>query len=153
MSLLDREDYEPVVGISLAGVRKVPRRNLAVRFAFGAGVSTIAAMIGIFVGLRPGGLMLAFPAILPATLTLLVQEESDRKAADDDLGSVLGALGLAAFAATAWWLLPRVGAPLGLTGAGLAWLGASTGCYFAVRGVAASRWRRRRQRGRRGQSA
>ena len=142
MSLLDREGFEPVVGLTLGDIRRIPLRDLAIRFAFGVGISTVALLIALFVGVRAGGLMLAFPAILPATLTLLVQEESERKAADNDLGSVLGALGLAAFAATAWWLLPRDGAPIGLAAAGLAWLGTSTGCYFAVRGIAALRWRR-----------
>lgn len=135
MSLLDRKDFEPAVGFSLDGVLKVPRRDLAIRFAFGAGISTVASIIAVVIGARAGGLMLAFPAILPATLTLLVQEESDRKAADDDLGSVLGALGLAAFAVVAWSLLPRVGAPLALVAACAAWLWTSAGSYFAVRGI------------------
>lgn len=141
MSVLDKEGFEPVVGLALGDVRRVPPRDLVIRFAFGSGVATIASLIAILAGVRAGGLMLAFPAILPATLTLLAQEQSERKAADDDLGSVLGALGLAAFAAVAWWLLPRSGAPLALVAASLAWLGVSTGCYFAVRACAARRWR------------
>lgn len=135
MSLLARKDFEPAIGFSLEGVRKVPRRDLVIRFAFGAGISTVASVIAIVIGTRAGGLMLAFPAILPATLTLLVQEESHHKAADDDLGSVLGALGLAAFAVVAWALLPRVGAPPALVAACFAWLGTSAGSYFAVRGI------------------
>jgi uncharacterized membrane protein (GlpM family) len=141
MSLLERKDYEPVVGISLAGARKVPRRDLVIRFVFGAAVATVASLIGILLGLRTGGLMLAFPAILPATLTLIEQEESDHSARDDDLGSVLGALGLVAFGAVAWWLIPRAGAPAALVTACLAWLGTSTGLYFAVRALAVRRRR------------
>jgi apolipoprotein N-acyltransferase len=153
VSLLDREDFEPVVGVSLRKVRQVPRRNLAIRFGFGAGISTVASLIAIAFGARAGGLMLAFPAILPATLTLLEQEESTRKAADDDLGSVLGALGLAAFAAVAWWLLPRAGGAPGLAAAGVAWLATATGCYFLVRAMVLRRVARRgarRPRGGRG---
>ncbi len=136
MSVLDKQGFEPVVGMTLGDVRGVPRRDLVIRFAFGAGISIVASLIAILVGMRAGGLMLAFPAILPATLTLLVQEQSERKAADDDLGSLLGAFGLAAFAAVAWWLLPRAGAAVGLVGASVAWIGVSAGSYFAVRFVA-----------------
>lgn len=118
----------------------MPHRDLAIRFGFGAGVSTVASLISIFVGVRAGGLMLAFPAILPATLTLIEQERSERKAADADLGSILGALGLSAFAAGAWWLLPRQGAAVALVAAGLAWLAIASGGYFTVRAVVARRW-------------
>lgn len=146
MSLLDRKDFEPVVGVSPGGLRQVPRRDLAIRFAFGAGVSTVASLIAIGFGARAGGLMLAFPAILPATLTLLEQEESTRKAADDDLGSVLGALGLAAFAVLAWWLFVRAGGAATIAAAGFAWLATSAGCYFLVRAIAARRSRRGQRR-------
>jgi hypothetical protein len=46
-----------------------------------------------------GWLFLAFPSILPASLTLVVQHDGRRAAADDALGSVVGAVGLAAFGA------------------------------------------------------
>jgi len=152
MTVLDPEGFEPAVRFSLARVRRVPRRDLAVRFAFGAGVSTVASIVAIGFGMRAGGLMLAFPAILPATLTLLAHEESERKAADDDLGSMLGAVGLAAFAALASALLPATGAPLALVMACVAWFGVSIGCYAAIRSLAVRAGRRRdgprgRQRG------
>jgi hypothetical protein len=139
--LLDAWDFQPAIGVSFGKARRVPPRDLVIRFAFGAGVSTVASLIAILVGERAGGLMLAFPAILPATLTLLEHEESAGKAADDALGSALGALGLAAFAATAWWLLQHAGGPVALVVASLAWLGTASGCYFAVRALAARRWR------------
>ena len=142
MRLLDPRDFEPAIRISLRDVRRVPLRDLAVRFAFGAGISTVASLIAILAGARAGGLMLAFPAILPATLTLLEREESARKAEDADFGSVLGALGLAAFAAVAWWLLPRVGAGVALVAAALAWLATASGCFFVLRALVVRRERR-----------
>ncbi len=141
MSLLDRRDFEPAIHISFRGARNVPLRDLAIRFAFGAGISAVASLIAALAGWRAGGLMLAFPAILPATLTLLEQEESERKAVDADFGSVLGALGLAAFAAAAWWLLPRSGATIALVVAGVAWLGTAGGCFFTLRALVLRRQR------------
>jgi hypothetical protein len=137
MRLFDRQDFEPAVGISAGDARKIRRRDLLIRFAFGAAISTVASLISILAGIRAGGLMLAFPAILPATLTLLEQEESKRYAAEDDLGSVLGAIGLAAFAGVAWWLIPRAGGAVGIVAAGLAWFGTATGCYFSIRALVA----------------
>lgn len=135
-----RAHGEPLLGISGEDARNVPPRDLAIRFAFGAAISTVAALISIFTGLRVGGLLLAFPAILPATLTLIEKEESERKAADDVLGSLLGAMGLASFAAAAWWLLPRAGAPLALLGAVVAWLVTAFATYFLLRAVGAGKW-------------
>lgn len=142
MSLLEKQYFEPVVGFSADSLRRAPMRDLAVRFAFGAAISIVASLISIFFGFRVGGLMLAFPVILPATLTLIEQEESEAHAAEDDVGSTLGAVGLAAFGAVAWWLLPRAGGAVALVAAAMAWLGTSTGLYFGIRAIAARCWRR-----------
>ena len=90
-------------------------------------------------GVQVGGLLLAFPAILPATLTLIEKEESERKARDDDLGSIMGAVGLVAFAGTAWWLLPQVGAVGALAAAAGAWLAVAVGLYLLARAVVGDR--------------
>jgi len=103
-----------VVGISFGDLRTVPVRDLTIRFAFGAAISTAASVIGLAAGPRFGGIFLAFPAILPATPTLIEKEESKRKAKDDDIGSILGAAALVAFAVTAWRLVPADGSPVGI---------------------------------------
>ena len=54
-----------------AALRSVQPRDLAVRFAFGFGVSVAAGIVTLALGSRTGGLFLAFPAILPARLILL----------------------------------------------------------------------------------
>ena len=56
--------------------------------------AAIAAIVSLVFEVRIGGVFLAFPAILPATLTLIEKEESRRKAEDDDVGAVLGAAAL-----------------------------------------------------------
>jgi uncharacterized membrane protein (GlpM family) len=128
---------DQVVGISVRDVLATPRKDLWIRFAFGAAISATAAVIGLLAGERAGGLLLAFPAILPATLTLIEKEESRRKARDDDVGAIMGATALAAFAAVAWWLLPRVGAAVALTAASAAWLVGALALY-AISAVARS---------------
>ena len=53
-------------------------------------------------------LFLAFPAILPASLTLVKEHDGRRKTCDDARGSRLGALGMLAFAIVVAILAPRV---------------------------------------------
>jgi len=68
-----------------------------------------------------GGLLLAFPAIFPASATPIAKHETEKKqkagiatssrgrqaAALDAAGAALGSVGLAGFALTVWKLLPR----------------------------------------------
>ena len=83
-------------------------------------------------GPKIGGLFLAFPAILPASLTLIEKKEGLTRAWSDASGGVLGSFAMAAFAATAMFLLTwnPVGA---LLLALLAWLIVATGLYFLLR--------------------
>lgn len=120
------------VGLSLSGLRDAPPRDLAIRFVFGLTVSAVAAVIGIAVNARFGGVFLAFPAILPATLTLIEKEQSERKARDDDVGAVLGAAALILFAGLGWWLFGQIGAPLTLTAAAAGWLIAAVLMYLLL---------------------
>jgi len=126
---------QPAVGISLSALREVPRGDLAIRFAFGAGISSIAAIISYVFGARFGGVFLAFPAILPATLTLIEKEESKRKAEDDDIGAILGAAALILFGGLAWWLIPTIGAPGAIAVAVFGWLSAAALFYAVLRVV------------------
>ena len=86
-------------------VRVEPRRLLSlspkdylVRFGFGFVISVIAAVIGETAGARVGGLFLAFPAILPATLTLVERKDGIGQALSDVRGATLGAIGMIGFA-------------------------------------------------------
>jgi uncharacterized membrane protein (GlpM family) len=124
---------QPEFGIDLGSITDARWRDLTIRFAFGALVSAVAGALTVGVGGRAAGMMLAFPAILPATLTLIEEEESERAARDDDTGAVLGAAALAAFGAVAWWLLPRHPAPLALTLATVAWIVGAVGLYLGFR--------------------
>jgi hypothetical protein len=50
------------------------------------------------------------------------KERGTDAAAIDALGAVMGSVGLGAFAAVCWWLIPRYPAPTALGGATVIWL-------------------------------
>lgn len=127
------DDGEPLVGVHLGALRDVPIRDLAIRFAFGAAISAIAGTISIVAGSGPGGLLLAFPAILPATLTLVEKDEGERQAEDLDIGAIFGAAALVAFALVVWQYMPTGAPAVVLVLATFAWLGAAVVLYLAFR--------------------
>ncbi len=80
------------VGFNREGLCAVRLRDLAIRFAFGFVVSVLAGLMTVVFGNRIGGLFLAFPAILPASLTLIEQKEGRRQAEGNAVGAVIGAM-------------------------------------------------------------
>ena len=79
----------------LARVRGVRPRDLAaVRFVCGALTPVVAGLVTIAFGARPGGILLAFPAILAASLTLIEEEEDAEDAREDSRGAVAGGVAL-----------------------------------------------------------
>lgn len=86
-----------------------------------------------------GGLFLAFPAIFPASATLIEKHEKEKKervglrgtkrAADavsaDAAGAAIGSIGLIVFALLVWRALPHHPVWVVLAGATLAWLAVS----------------------------
>jgi hypothetical protein len=87
--------------VDLSRLREVKVRDYLIRFALGAVISMGAALITKAGGAHLGGLFLAFPAILPASLTLIEQKEGTRRADRNAVGAVLGGLGLSVFAGIA----------------------------------------------------
>ena len=94
----------------------------------------MAALVALRFGPHVGGLFLAFPAILPASLTLIEKKEGNEKARADAEGGIVGAIGLAAFALVAILLLPRIGSAALLL-ALVAWTAVTLGLYFGARGA------------------
>ncbi|HYM51526.1 MAG TPA: DUF3147 family protein [Candidatus Limnocylindrales bacterium] len=127
------EDDRQPVGVELSTLKEIRLRDMAVRFAFGAVIALIAAVVGIRFGPRVGGLFLAFPATLPAALTLIEKKEGLTKALADASGGILGSVGMAAYAAVALVLLPRIAAVLALVLALLAWALVSVGLFALLR--------------------
>jgi uncharacterized membrane protein (GlpM family) len=113
-------------------LRELSLRELAIRFAFGAGVSILAAAVSTLGGPLLGGVFLAFPAILLASLTLVAREEGVRRARDDARGAAFGTIGLISFAMVAWWSLPRWPPEAALAAAAGAWAGVSCAVYLVA---------------------
>ena len=125
------DDHEPV-GFDWSKLSKASLGEVAIRFVFGATIALMAAVVAHFFGAKAGGLFLAFPAVLPATLTLIERKEGTTKAWADASGGALGAVGLAAFALTASLLL-RWNPVAALLLALLAWALVAAGLYFLFR--------------------
>lgn len=103
-------------------LRQVRPRDLALRFGFGALTSLLAGVITVVSNATAGGLFLAFPALLLAGLTLIEKTEGPKKARQDTHGSIIGAIGLTAFAAVAATLLEHIDGGVVLVFAFIAWI-------------------------------
>jgi uncharacterized membrane protein (GlpM family) len=101
-----------------------------VRFVFGGAITAVTGLIGHAWGPWIAGLFLAFPAILPASLTLVKQHDGRRQAIDDARGARLSTIALSAFAVLVIALADQTAAPVVLCGATIAWLGAALGLWF-----------------------
>lgn len=103
------------------------------RFAFGAMAAVLAALITRQAGPVAGGLFLAFPAMLPASLTLMREREAREGAFDDARGACLGSMALAAVAAVVWAVATTVmHAPVPLLAALVAWMLTSGGLWWVA---------------------
>lgn len=129
----ERAEDTDRVRVDLRTATHTPRKDLLLRFGFGAGVSLLAAVVSALFGSFVGGVFLAFPAILLASLTLVAEEEGLRPARDDARGAALGTLGLWAFAVVATVLLRHHSAWLALGAATAAWVVVSLAAYAITR--------------------
>src|SRR5918911_335950 len=113
-----RWSWGPLRSAPIVGLWRV----YAVRFAFGGLITAFAGFLGTKYGHAVGGLFLAFPAILPASLTLVKKHEGEVAAGDDAAGAVAGSIGLIVFGALVWALATRLAAWQLLLLATIAWL-------------------------------
>jgi len=130
-----------------AEIKKTRWYEYAVRFLFGGLITAVTGLVAKKYGPGVGGLFLAFPAILPATMTLVEKHTRQSKeragmsgkirgryaAALDAAGASRGSFGLVAFALLVWWLTPYYASWLVLTGSALAWLAVSVVIWRARR--------------------
>ena len=106
--------------------------DYAVRFLFGAGISLAAGVAGMVFGPRIGGVLLGFPAILPASLTLIQKAEGRDEASIDSVGAILGAVAMIAFAVVVSVSVTSLGVVPSLAIALLTWVAVAVGLYFLV---------------------
>jgi Protein of unknown function (DUF3147) len=118
-SFSDRLDERPT--FDAEKIAQTRPRELFYRFAAGALTSVISGAATLAFGARVGGILLAFPAILAASLTLIEEQEDSVDAREDARGAIIGACGLAVFAVVATLALGRMPGALALGLAGLAW--------------------------------
>jgi len=125
-------------------LRQTKWYECAIRVALGGAISVIAALLARKFGPAIGGLFLAFPAIFPASATLVEKHEIEKKAqkalngqergrdaaALDAAGAVMGSVGLVLFALFVWLLLPRHSSWLILASAAMLWFVSSCCLWF-----------------------
>jgi hypothetical protein len=124
-----------VVKADLSELKGADWREYAMRFFFGGSMTVIAGLIAKHYGPELGGLFLAFPAIAPATVTLIdqnVKQEREqagleghtrgrKTAALDMFGTLWGTAGLVAFGFVIWKMGASHSTRAVLTTAMIAW--------------------------------
>jgi uncharacterized membrane protein (GlpM family) len=124
------------ISVDIARLRQSRWYEYLVRFVFGGCVTALAGLVAKHYGATVGGLFLAFPAIFPATATLIEKHEKEKKkkagkdgsvrarmaVGMDAIGAAIGALALTAFALIVWRGLPHSSPALVLVGAMAAWI-------------------------------
>jgi MFS family permease len=108
-----------IVHFKPSALRQTRWYEYLVRFVLGGAMTAIAGLIAARLGPIIGGLFLAFPAIFPASATLIEKHVRERKekvglqgarrgkeaAALDAAGAALGSFGLAAFGLVVWLII------------------------------------------------
>src|ERR1700756_2331838 len=127
------------VRLNLSALRRTRWYEYAARFLFGGAITLVAGLLARHFGPVLGGLFLAFPAIFPASATLLEKHEEEKKrkagiattergqraAALDARGAAVGTFALMSFACFVWKALGDWNAVVVLACATLAWLAVS----------------------------
>ncbi len=131
------------VSVNISTLTQTRRSEYASRFLFGGAMTAIAGIIAREYGPSVGGLFLAFPAIFPASATLIENHEKQKKnkaggngtirgrkaAAVDAAGAAMGAFGLLTFAIVVWKLIPYLPCWSTLVIATFAWSVVSIAVY------------------------
>jgi uncharacterized membrane protein (GlpM family) len=125
-----REPPEESIGTQVAKVGDLRIRDLIVRFIFGAITSAVAGSLSILFSPIVGGVFLAFPAILAASLTLIAEEEDMEESREDARGAAVGAVALGAFAGIGVLTFTMIGWPLALVAASAGWALVALGLYL-----------------------
>jgi Kef-type K+ transport system membrane component KefB len=132
------------VSFNTSALKQTRWYQYAVRLLLGGLITAIAGLIAKKCGPNFGGLFLAFPAILPASATLIEKHERERKekkglhgtvtakkaVAADAAGASLGSVALLAFAWFVWKTLQQLPVWQTLLAATAIWLMVSVLLWF-----------------------
>ncbi len=124
------------IQFNISALKKTSWHEFALRFLFGGAVTMTTGLLSKHYGPVFGGLFLAFPAIFPASATLVEKHEKQKKreagifftirgreaAALDSRGAAMGSIGLMGFALVVWKLAPIWNSAAALITAALVWL-------------------------------
>lgn len=124
------------IDIDFSSLKEIKPHEYFIRFLFGGLATVVAGLISKRFGPGVGGLFLAFPAIFPASVTLIESHEKESKvrigsdgsnrgraaASLDSQGASMGCIGLMAFACVLWKWLNNHNAWLVISAAALLWL-------------------------------
>ncbi len=127
------------VTADISALKRTRWHDYAIRFLFGGIITAMAGIVAKEFGPSVGGLFLAFPAIFPASATLIEKQEKQKKrragldgsrrgrqaASLDAAGAAIGSVGLLAFGAFVYAFLPHEKTWEILTCATLIWLAVS----------------------------
>jgi MFS family permease len=136
-----------IVDVKLDSLQSTKPHEYTIRFFFGGIITAAAGVIAMRYGPVIGGLFLAFPAIFPASVTLIESHETKKKqdagfdgtrrgriaAGIEAAGTSLGAAALLLFAFILYRLLPSHNPALTLVAASLAWLTLATLLWLLVK--------------------
>jgi Protein of unknown function (DUF3147) len=114
------------IGVEPNRLRESSLSEYIIRFLFGGIISGVIGVIGPIAGPIRTGLFLAFPAVLPASLTLIESEQGKKPAGRNAFGAAFGSVGLIAFAGIVWVFATRAPAWIVLGFAILVWFAVST---------------------------
>jgi len=128
--------------VDAGGLKRCKPWEYAVRFLLGGVITAATGLVTHAWGPVIGGLFLGFPAILPASLTLVKEHDGRAKAVDDARGGRLGSVGLIAFGAVLTLAAGRWPPVISLSAASAAWIAIDVGLWFLC-------YRKKRARGRR----
>jgi hypothetical protein len=92
----------------------------------------VAGTITLLFGARVGGVLLGFPAIMAASLTLIEEEEDAAQARADARGAIVGATARTTFAAMAALSFGHLGGALALLAATALWAGVALLGYVTL---------------------
>ncbi len=133
-----------MVRIRLAALKDIKPQEIVLRFLFGGACSVAAYEIAQRFGPVIGGLFLAFPAIFPASASLVERHHRENvqaaggdgvtegrlAASMDAAGASIGCVGLMGFALVVWRELPLQPAGLVLVESLLAWVALAAGFWL-----------------------